>query len=84
MAVRHGDYKLVVSRVDGTNKAPSLYNLKADVGESKDLAAAEPDRVKELKGLWDKWNAEQKDPLWKPNPAKKMNNPKKKNDFDID
>jgi arylsulfatase A-like enzyme len=82
-AIRHGDYKLVVNRIDGTNKAPSLYNLKADVGESKDLAATEPDRVKELKTLWDKWNAEQKDPLWKPNPAKKKNNPKKK-DFDGD
>ena len=83
-AIRHGDHKLVVSRIDGTNKAPSLYNLKADVGESKDLAATEPEKVKEMKGLWDKWNAEQKDPLWKPNPAKKKNNPKKKNDFDID
>jgi arylsulfatase A-like enzyme len=77
-AIRHGDSKLVVNSVDGTDKPPALYNLKDDIGEAKDLAAAEPAKAKELKALWDKWNAEQKDPLWlapKANPKKK--NPKK-------
>jgi arylsulfatase A-like enzyme len=55
--IRHGDYKLVVSR--GGSGKPELYNLAADIGESKDLAAAEPARVKELQALYDRWNAEQ-------------------------
>jgi arylsulfatase A-like enzyme len=77
-AVHHGDWKLVVSRVDGVDKPAALYNLKDDIGEAKDLAASEPAKAKELKGLYDKWNADNKPALWKPNPAKKKNNPKKK------
>jgi arylsulfatase A-like enzyme len=74
-AVRHGDYKLVASRIDGTT--PRLFNLKDDVGETKDLTEAQPEKAKELKALWDKWNAEQSPPRWVP--AKKAN-PKKKKD----
>lgn len=74
-AVRHGDYKLVASRIDGTT--PKLFNLKDDVGESKDLTAAEPAKVKELKAIYDKWNAEQKDPLWIPAKKNPKKNPKK-------
>jgi arylsulfatase A-like enzyme len=59
-AVRHGDMKLVVSR--GGGGQPELYNLAADIGESKDLAAAQPAKVKELQALWDKWSAEQAPP----------------------
>lgn len=76
-AIHHGDWKLVVNSVDGVDKPAALYNLKDDIGEAKDLAATEPAKVKELKGLYDKWNADNKPPLWKPNPAKKKNNPKK-------
>ena len=56
-AVRHGDYKLVVSR--GGSGQPELYNLAQDIGESKDLAATQPQKVKELRALYDRWNAEQ-------------------------
>jgi arylsulfatase A-like enzyme len=56
-AVRDGDMKLVVSK--GGSGSPELYNLATDIGESKDLAAAEPAKVKELQALWDKWSAEQ-------------------------
>ena len=42
-AIRHGDWKLVVSR--GGSGKPELYNLADDVGESRDLASAEPSRV---------------------------------------
>jgi arylsulfatase A-like enzyme len=76
-AIRHGDYKLVVGNEPGNPatkmKPAELITLAADIGESKNLAAAEPEKVKELKGLWDKWNAEQMNPLWKPNPAAKAN-----------
>ncbi|HEY1111573.1 MAG TPA: sulfatase/phosphatase domain-containing protein, partial [Opitutaceae bacterium] len=56
-AVRHGDYKLVVSR--GGSGQPELYDLAKDIGESKDLAAAQPEKVKELQKLYDAWSAEQ-------------------------
>ncbi len=56
-AIRHGDWKLVVATGGGTE--PELYHLAADIGESKNLAAEQPQRVKFLKDRWDKWNAEQ-------------------------
>jgi|SRR5262245_23495625 len=84
-AVRKGDWKLVrgfdydanpvtpaqppVNEVKAT--PPMLFNLTDDPGESKDLAAAHADKVKELQAAWDAWNKEQKDPLWVPVPAKK-------------
>jgi len=59
-AVRDGDMKLVVSR--GGSGQPELYNLAADIGESKDLASAQPAKVKELQALWNKWSAAQAEP----------------------
>ena len=79
-AVRHGDYKLVVAR--GGSGRPELYNLAADIGESKDLAAAQPEKVKELQTLYDSWNAEQAPPSAPDMPAgknKKKNKNKPKN-----
>jgi arylsulfatase A-like enzyme len=59
-AVRHGDWKLVVGR-QGSGK-PELYHLAEDIGESKDLAAAQPEKAKELQALYDRWDAEQAPP----------------------
>jgi arylsulfatase A-like enzyme len=74
-AIRHGDWKLVVGNEPGSlatkAKPAELINLAADIGERKNLASEQPGKVKELKALWDAWNSEQKDPLWKPNPAAK-------------
>jgi arylsulfatase A-like enzyme len=56
-AVRHEDYKLVVSR--GGSGKPELYDLTRDIGESKDLAGAQPQKAKELQTLYDRWNAAQ-------------------------
>ena len=56
-AIRDGDLKLVVSK--GGSGQPELYDLATDIGESKDLASAQPAKVKELQALWDKWSAEQ-------------------------
>ena len=77
-AVRHGDHKLVVSR--GGSGQPELYDLAADIGETKDLAAAQPAKVKELQALWDKWSAAQAEPSAPDAPAgkAKKNNKKKK------
>lgn len=55
--IRDGDMKLVVS--NGGSGKPELYNLAADIAESKDLAAAQPEKVRELQAKWNAWSAEQ-------------------------
>jgi len=73
MAIRDGDYKLVrydtnADTLTGANNqpvsSPQLYNLASDIGESKDLAASTPDKVKELQAKWDAWNKSNVPPLW--------------------
>ncbi|MDR3405807.1 MAG: sulfatase-like hydrolase/transferase [Chthoniobacter sp.] len=59
-ALRHGDWKLIR---DG--RAWQLYDLAHDVSETTDVAAQNAARVTELSAYWDKWNAEQIEPLWK-------------------
>jgi arylsulfatase A-like enzyme len=49
-AVRQGDWKLLV---DGPQEF--LFNLRDDIGERNDLAAANADRVRGLKALLDAW-----------------------------
>jgi arylsulfatase A-like enzyme len=71
MAIRRGDWKLVkydpvADGEQGQATPAKLYNLAKDVGESNDLAAREPDRVKELQAAWQKWNATLARPLWGP------------------
>lgn len=75
-AVRRGDMKLVVSR--GGSGKPELYDLAKDRSESKDLAAAQPETVKELQALWDRWNAEQAEPSVPDAPAKRKANSARK------
>ena len=60
-AVRHGDWKLVIAR-GGTGR-PELYNLADDRGESRDRAASDPAKLKELRAIYDRWNAEQAEPI---------------------
>ena len=50
LAVRKGDWKLIPNA--GKKKSgPELFNLKDDLGETKNLAAAQPETVKELATL---------------------------------
>jgi arylsulfatase A-like enzyme len=51
-AVRVGDLKLVRA---GRNGTWELYDLKADRTEQHDLAAAQPDKAKELADKWEAW-----------------------------
>jgi arylsulfatase len=52
-AIRVGDWKLVALA-----KGPwDLYNLATDRGESQNLAAKYPDKVRELSALWNKQTA---------------------------
>jgi arylsulfatase A-like enzyme len=56
-AVRHGDWKLQIASPTGRQDAQAppfqtkLYNLKSDIGEKQDVAAAHPDVVKQLEEL---------------------------------
>jgi arylsulfatase A-like enzyme len=74
-AVRHGDWKLVNSK-GGSGKA-ELYDLSKDIGESQDMASAEPARVAELQKLYDAWSAEQAEPTAVDSPQKKAKGKKK-------
>src|SRR5207237_1565036 len=61
MAIHQGDWKLVrydpvVDGMKGKATEPKLYNLAKDIGESKDLIEAEPQKAKELQAAWDEWN----------------------------
>jgi arylsulfatase A-like enzyme len=58
--VRHGDWKLAHGEAD--ERPAELFDLAADIGEKNNLAAKHPEKVAELKALWDKWNAEMAPP----------------------
>jgi arylsulfatase A-like enzyme len=60
-AVRQGAWKLVKPSLADE---PMLFDLAADVGETKDLASEHPERVRDLKRLWDQWNAGNIPPRW--------------------
>lgn len=72
-AIRLGDYKLVTYDSNVESNAgqrgapvtgPRLYNLREDIGETKDLAGAMPEKVKELQARWETWNKDNVAPLW--------------------
>ena len=81
--VHAGDWKLQITDLP---KQDWLYNLKDDPGEKRNLAAAVPAKVQELKALLAAFEKEQAPPLW---PAlieapvtldKPMNRPQAKDD----
>lgn len=64
-AVRAGDWKLIESFETGKLE---LYNLRDDLGETKDLAATHPDRVKDLHAKLVAWRKSVNAPM--PTPRK--------------
>jgi arylsulfatase A-like enzyme len=55
-AVRHGDWKLQIAMGNKADPAakkfqPKLYNLRTDIGEANDVAAANPEIVAKLQAL---------------------------------
>jgi arylsulfatase A-like enzyme len=50
--IMEGDWKLIYYHEDGRNE---LYNVTTDIGEQKDLAAAQPERTQAMRGRLDKW-----------------------------
>jgi arylsulfatase A-like enzyme len=59
-AIRSGQWKLVHPS-DGPQ---SLFDLNADLSETKDLSQSQPDRVRELTSLWKKWDEKNIPPRW--------------------
>lgn len=72
MAVRMGDWKLVRGRRGGANVVRArvtdleLYNLHDDLAERHDLAATEPQKLKQLQSAWQKWDDQLVPPAWLP------------------
>jgi arylsulfatase len=73
-ALRAGDWKIVAAK----GGAWELYDLSSDRSETKDLAAAMPEKVKELAALWAKQFEEYKALALKDAPPDQKTNPKKK------
>ena len=71
VSVRQGDWKLIRRFCGNNDQTDSweLYNLKDDLGEETNLAAAKPEKVKELDRLIDGFLKETKAVVPKANPA---------------
>ena len=62
-AVRSGPLKLVTER-DTVGQPPALYNLPNDMGETQNLAAAQPADVTSLTQLYIQWSKQTIPPSW--------------------
>jgi arylsulfatase A-like enzyme len=69
-AIRSGNWKLVLPDLaldkafGDIAKKPLLFNLADDISETKDLADAQPERVKQLSDAWKKWNEDLAPAAW--------------------
>jgi arylsulfatase A-like enzyme len=80
-AVRKGDWTLVDWR-DFAKKSSSgweLYDLSKDIGQKQNVAAANPDIVKDLSERWQRWDMQNVAPLWHGSPTEDPTAPPKKN-----
>jgi arylsulfatase A-like enzyme len=64
-SLRVGDWKLIVNEKGSNADKAELYNLAQDPSESKNLAAAQPERVKQLQARMDEVAARDKDAVAK-------------------
>jgi arylsulfatase A-like enzyme len=60
-AIRDGDWKMLVEQ---GSPAPVLFNLAADMGEKNNLAAAQPEKLKELLARYDAWSSQMSESMW--------------------
>jgi arylsulfatase A len=67
-AIRAGDFKLIEFFHDLKEPKLELYNLRTDIGETTDLAAAEPRRVADLRARLHAWQGDVGAQLPTPNP----------------
>ena len=64
-AIRQGDWKLVKNG----REPVALYDLGRDIGETKNLAEEQTERVAAMKAAYRQWDAQNKEPLWADVPA---------------
>jgi arylsulfatase A-like enzyme len=64
-AVRQGDYKLLEYF---ENHTVQLFNLRDDLGEQRDLAREQPERVRQLTALLHNWRRQVSAAMMEPNP----------------
>jgi arylsulfatase A len=57
-AIRAGDFKLIEFFHDLTQPKLELYNVRTDIGETTDLATAQPQRVADLRARLHAWQRE--------------------------
>ena len=69
--VRKGDWKLIRFYCGNNDQSDrfELYNLREDLGETKNLAAQHPDMVKELNAMISRFLEDTKAIVPKPNPS---------------
>jgi arylsulfatase A-like enzyme len=72
-AMRDADWKLM-----SMGDATVLYNLKTDIGEQKDLSAAEPARVEMMTAAWKAWDKNNIPAKWTSQRAGQKQKKKKK------
>lgn len=71
-AVRHGDWKIVKNPLPGKPLAEfELYNLKDDIGETRNLADLHPEQLAQLTSLWKQLDGEMIAPVWRPEKSSK-------------
>jgi hypothetical protein len=74
--VREGRYKLLRN---SKSEQPQLFDLETDLGETRDLAAEQPDVARRLSAAFEAWNAQLVPPLFEsPKPAAKQQQQRKK------
>jgi len=67
--IREGRWRLVYGK-DPARQAPALYDIEADVGETRNLAAQYPDRVRAMRAKGEAWQKDFPGPLWRRSGAK--------------
>jgi arylsulfatase A-like enzyme len=70
-AARVGDWKLVMNGngdvwtlMENDTGKEELFNLKDDIGETKDLAATHPEKLRELQTAYREWDSKNIPPRW--------------------
>lgn len=64
MRQRAGEKKKKKKKADAEILEMQLFNLANDVGETKNVASENPEKMKELTAAWEKWSAELAEPRW--------------------
>lgn len=64
-ALRSGAWKIVAPDNRADNRRWELYNIDSDIGESRDLAASEPEQLDALVRTWETMNAAMAEPRFR-------------------